>query len=448
VPKAFEIRQQRGAEVLAATEIRKKADAEARALTAEEKAEIRKRLDAADAYETDAALAERLEGLESSVDARGVRHGDPLPHSDPANMRGQKPYSVVKAIRQSLDAREGRGRLDGVEAETHQDLAKRRNRAPQGVLIPWNLALDSGREVRTGVLNTTTGTGSIPTILAPTLIDLLRTRMAVRAAGCTVMNDMRGLFAIPRQSGAGTGYWVAEAGAPTASNQTIDQVAFSPKTVGAYTDYTRRFLEESNQSAEEFVKNDLMAVVARALDLAALAGTGSSNQPTGILNYASIPTVSLGTNGAAPTYAALVQMETQVAVANADFGSLSYMVNAQGRSTLKQTAKIGSTFPVYLWDTQSPDANGVPQGLVNGYSARVSNQLPSNLTKGTGTALSPIIFGNWSDLVIALWSGLDVLVDPYTGSNSGTVRVVVLQDADINLRHKESFSVIVDMITS
>jgi HK97 family phage major capsid protein len=448
VPKAFEIRQQRGAEVAAATEIRKKADAEARALTAEEKAEIRKRLDAADAHEADAVLAERLEGLESAVDSRGVRHGDPLPHSDPANMKGHKPYSLVKAIRQSLDAREGRGKLDGVEAEEHQELAKRRNRPSQGVLVPWDLAAGSGHETRTGVLNTTTGTGSIPTILAPTLIDLLRTRMAVRAAGCTVMTDMHGLFAIPRQSGAGTGYWVAESGAPTASNQTIDQVAFSPKTVGAYTDYSRRFLEESNQSAEQFVKNDLMAVVARALDLAALAGTGSSNQPTGILNYASIPTVSLGTNGAAPTYPALVQMETQVAVANADFGNLSYMVNAQGRSTLKQTAKIGSTFPVYLWDTQSPDANGVPQGLVNGYSARVSNQLPSNLTKGTGTALSPIIFGNWSDLVIALWSGLDVLVDPYTGSNSGTVRVVVLQDADINLRHKESFSVIVDMITS
>jgi HK97 family phage major capsid protein len=297
-------------------------------------------------------------------------------------------------------------------------------------------------------LTTTTGVGAIPTILDLTLIDLLRTRMVLEAAGATILADLDGgLFAIPRQSAASTFQWVAEGAAPSGSNQTIDQVAFSPKTASAWTNYTRRFLEVANQKAEPFVRQDLMKVVARGLDAAGFFGTGASNQPTGIANTSGVATVSLGTNGGVPTYNALVSMETQVAIANADFGALAYITNAQGRSTMKQTLKVSaSTFPIYLWDVLAP-VDGVPKGLVNGYEAWVSNQLPSNLTKGTGTALSPAFFGNFEDLIFALWGGMDTIVDPYSGSTTGSVKIVVLQDADINVRHPQSFSIIVDMIT-
>jgi hypothetical protein len=59
-----------------------------------------------------------------------------------------------------------------------------------------------------------------------------------------------------------------------------------------------------------------------------------------------------------------------------------------------------------------------------------------------------MIFGNTSDLLVGMWSGLDLIVDPYTAATSGTVRVVALQDVDVAVRHPESFAVIVDMITS
>ena len=50
-----------------------------------------------------------------------------------------------------------------------------------------------------------------------------------------------------------------------------------------------------------------------------------------------------------------------------------------------------------------------------------------------------IWYGNWSDLIIGYWSGLDLQVDPYTGGASGTVRVRVLQDVDVAVTHAASF---------
>jgi HK97 family phage major capsid protein len=189
---------------------------------------------------------------------------------------------------------------------------------------------------------------------------------------------------------------------------------------------------------------DLSTVLSLALDAAAIAGTGADNQPTGILNTDGIGDVACGDpDGAAPTWADIVALETEVAVDNADVGALAYLTNAKARGKLKTTEKAANTAQ-FVWE------NGIEAGfgLLNGYRAAASNQVPSNLTKGGGTALSAIIFGNWNDLVMGLWGTIDILVDPYSGSTSGTVRVVALQDADIGVRHAESFAAAQDVVTA
>jgi HK97 family phage major capsid protein len=292
-------------------------------------------------------------------------------------------------------------------------------------------------------LDSTAAVGSIPTILDKDWIELLRNKMAVKQAGGREIMDLQGKFAVPRQNAAATGYWVGESGAPTGSNQTLDQVPFTPHTVGAFTDVSRRFFELTIIDAgEEFVKEDLTAIIARAVDLAALNGSGASNQPLGILQNSGITTgrtVSLGTNGGVPTFAAFVELRTIISRGNAaDLGDMSYIGNADVEGTLASTAKIGSTFPVFLLE----------DGKVYARPFYSTQQLPNNLTKGSGTALSPIVCGVWNQLLLAYWSGVDILVDPYTGSSSGTVRIVALQDMDIQVRHNEAFSVIVDMISN
>tara|TARA_Y100001960_G_scaffold134017_1_gene142202 strand:- start:227 stop:460 length:234 start_codon:yes stop_codon:yes gene_type:complete len=60
-----------------------------------------------------------------------------------------------------------------------------------------------------------------------------------------------------------------------------------------------------------------------------------------------------------------------------------------------------------------------------------SSLVPNNLTKGTGSGLSAILFGNFQDLLVAEWGSLDVLFDPYTGSSTGAMRVTVFMDVDV-----------------
>jgi HK97 family phage major capsid protein len=252
---------------------------------------------------------------------------------------------------------------------------------------------------------------------------------------------MSGNFSIPKETSATTASWVSEGSAGTESYPVIGQVQFTPKTITAYTDISRRFIKNSVIPAEDFVRMDIAKVLAIGLETAAFEGTGSSNQPLGIVtnltNNLSANIISLGTNGAAETFQTVIGLETQVANANADTGKLAYVANSKVRGALKNTAKSTSAVAAgFVWD----------DGEVNGYPAAVTNVLPNNGTKGSGTNLSTMVFGDYSSLYYVLWGGLDILVDPFTGSNTGTVRINAYQDVDINVRHLESFAAHVDII--
>jgi HK97 family phage major capsid protein len=154
--------------------------------------------------------------------------------------------------------------------------------------------------------------------------------------------------------------------------------------------------------------------------------------------------VELGANADVPTHAKIVELESKIAAANADIGNLVYITNAAGRGKLK-TTKIDAGSGLMLWQNGN---NG--EGMLNGYRAIASNQIPGNLTKGTHTTadLSALIFGNWADLVIGEWGILDLNVDTSVNSLAGGIRVIALQDVDIALRRAKSFAVIKDMITA
>lgn len=295
------------------------------------------------------------------------------------------------------------------------------------------------------VTSTPTAGGNLVStdLMSQDFINLLRNRMMVVQMGARVMSGLEGNVAIPRQTGGATFYWVAENGDLTESQQSVDQVTLTPKTGGAFTDFDRRLMLQSSIDVESFVRNDLINVIALGVDLAALHGTGANNQPTGLAATSGINTVAGGTNGAAPSWANIVQMETEVAVDNADIGTLGYLTNSKVRGKLKTVEKAAST-GMFVW---SDGANGF--GSLNGYTAGVSNQVSSSLTKGTSSGVcSAIFFGNWADLIIGQWSGIDLLVDPYTGSTSGRVRVVGFQDVDIAVRQPNSFCAMLDALTT
>lgn len=320
-------------------------------------------------------------------------------------------FSIVRAIAAMVT---GSWKDAGFELEASRAVAKKLGRDPQGVFIPLETLR---RDLTVGTA--TAGGHTVATDLASdSFIEMLRNRMAVMAMGARSLTGLVGNVAIPRQTSGATAYWVAESGAPTESAQAFDQVTLSPKTVGAFTDISRKLLLQSSLDVEAFVRSDLAATLALAIDLAALNGSGASNQPTGIINTTGVGAVDL-TGGI--TWGDVVELESDVATANADVGAMGYLTTAAMRGTMKTTLKTAGVSG-YLWEGD---------GTVNGYRAMVSNQVPAG----------KIIFGNFADLIIGMWGALDVTTDIYTGSTSGTVRVVALQDVDIAVRHAASFSV-------
>lgn len=276
-------------------------------------------------------------------------------------------------------------------------------------------------------------------LLGQSFIELLVNRMVIMQLGTVMLRDLNGNVAIPRQTGRANTFWVAENTGVTASDQAFDQVALTPKTVGAMTNFSRRLLMQSSIDVEAFVRMDLARAVALALDFGAINGPGTANNVRGILNQSGIGSVAGGANGAVPTWDNMVDLESAVANANADQGALRYLTNSRVRGRLKRSQMFSGTNGLTVWDAvQTQNA-----------PVAVSNQVPSNLTKGTSNGIcSAIIYGNFQELLIGMWGGLDVMLDPYTNAASGGRRLVALQDVDIAVRHAESFASMQDALTT
>lgn len=335
-----------------------------------------------------------------------------------------KQFSFLRAIKAMMDPQNRQAQDDAkFEREVSDAAQKATGRAARGMLIPFDvlrapLTFD-GKSQRDLVVGTSTAGGNLvgTNLLTASFIDILRNKSILQAAGAQTLTGLIGNIAIPRMSASTTAYWVGEGGLPTESQAAFDQVTMTPHTVGAFEDYSRRLLLQTSMDIEALIRSDLASVLALEIDRVGFYGLGSASQPLGIANTSGINTTDLA--AAAPTWAEFVGMETKVNAANADIAAMKYITNATGFGALKTTVKA-ATYPVYLLGDD---------GMANGYPVLRSNQV----------AAGDFFFGVWNQLIIGFWSGVDILIDPYTGGVAGNVRVIAHQDVDLAVRHPEAF---------
>lgn len=293
----------------------------------------------------------------------------------------------------------------------------------------------------------TTGGNLVETALrADDFIEVLRNKSVIGQLGARYLTGLTGNVNIPRQATQTSVGWVGESSAVSESEATFDQVQLRPHTVGSFSKMSRLTLQQTTPAIEQLVRDDLLNVSTLAVDLAALSGTGSSSQPTGITNTSGIGTVVAGTNGNNATFDMMIALYTAPAVANAPQENLGFAINAKTRGYL---ATLKSSAGQYLWVPGTSIAGALPSDLV-GQRYAVSNQLPSNLTKGTsGAVCSMAIYGNWQELFVGEWGVTEIMVNPYdsTGFTTGDVLVRAFTTVDIGLRHPASFAVISDLLT-
>lgn len=319
-------------------------------------------------------------------------------------------YSVIRAVRAFI-ANDWKNA--GFEREVNMAMADAMGRDAQGFFVPW--------QVMSRTLDTTTPTTAAELVgtdhRADLFIELLRPRSIVANLGARMMDGLVGNVDIPSQIGGATFEWLAEGGNVGDSDPQTGNVGLSPKTVAGSVPMTRRLLKQSSPAVERMVLDDLLNGLGLAVDKAAMLGTGT-NQPTGIVNTTGVGSVTLLPG--VVTRDNIVDLETAVAVANADVGSLAYAFNAGQRGIMKKS-KTDAGSGIFLLEGNE----------LNGYSYGVSNQL----------AADQIIFGNWNDLLMGMWGGIDVKPDEAALAASGGLKLRVFQDVDIAVRHAGSFAV-------
>ncbi len=270
-------------------------------------------------------------------------------------------------------------------------------------------------------------------------LDILREKLVVADLGATVLTDLVGTFTVISSS-AIQASWEGEAAKTGIKKAAYTKISMKPNRSAVSVALTKDLLRQTSFDVEKDLLDKITTAHADLLEQAAINGTGTDGQPTGILNTAGIGSVAMGTNGGAIDWKHIVALETEVNSKNANRGSMAYLSNAKVNGALKVTEMAAGTARFLL-------SNEAPKTL-NGYPFDWTNLVPSNLTKGTAASkCSALIFGNFQDLYVGQWGGIDIVVDPYTGAGSGEVFLTLNAWNDVKVAEPKSFAAIKDITT-
>ena len=342
-------------------------------------------------------------------------------------------FSISKFLRQAMPGET----MDGIEAEMaaegKREFQESIKGAAEGVFLPSALLRDY---YYTNASESSYGQAFIEQT-SLTYIGKLRNATIGRRLGVRYLDGLQGNIAFV--TGGADASWVAEEAAASKQKPAYAKKVMSPKRLQVLQGVTYDLMHQSSKALDNLIMEDMVKAHAVALDAAIFAGSGSSGQPTGVLAASGVNNIDIDTNGGPLTYDLLVQMETEVGIDNGLLDdTLAYVSNAKVQGKLKTIPQIAG-YPYYLMN----------DGKVNGYPFFMSNAIPSNLTKGSSSGVcSAIVFGNWSEVLVGSWGGLQLIVDPYTAKANGVLEISAAAYHDVLVRTPEAFCKIDEVTTA
>lgn len=403
------IREARAAKVAEARRILSTADTEKRSLTPTEQTAFDKFKAEITGLEADEQRATFMEECER----RAV--GDPV--GDRSFDAVQRQVNVVEVIRSQMEGRS----LSGAAAEFAQETERRTGRKAQGVFVPL-----ASLETRAAV-TTATAPELVPTIhRADQYIEPFRNSLLARKLGVRVLSGLSGNLSIPKHGTGTTVGWVAENAALPTGDMTFDGVTLAPKHAGGIAEMSRQLLQQSSPDIEQLVRNDISFMLAQAIDGALIEG-GGTNEPVGVLSTVGIQTANLATL----TWQNILAMLQKLDIVNTSAANIVASTKAKAKlaGTLKAAGIAG-----YILEG----------GRVGDLPAYFTNQVKEKTgTPNTGR----VIAGDWSQVMLGIWSEVDILVNPYseTAYSKGNVLVRAMATVDAAVRHPEAFVVADDL---
>jgi HK97 family phage major capsid protein len=409
------IRERRAAKTAEARAILAKAEGENRQLTADESSQfdkLKNEITELEAQESRAQFLDDAERRQSGtvIAGNGERQIEQL----------EQRVSLLRVVQAQTEGRA----LDGAEREYNEEITRRNGRPAQGVYLPM------------AAIERRVGTTSSAAELVGTdhrgdqYIEPLRDALLARRLGVRVLSGLRGNVSIPKHGSSVTSGWVAENNGLSPSDMTFGSVSLTPKHVGALSEMSRQLIQQSDPSIEQLLRGDMSLQIAKALDSALIQG-GGANEPDGVI-------ASIGSNGdvqtgtlATPSWSEVLEIVEQVETANA-LGSHAWLLNPAAKAKLRATLKVsGDAGAGFLFEN----------GQIGGYAAHATNQAPADSSGNTA------IFGDWSQVLLGIWSELDILVNPFseTAYSKGNVLIRAMATCDIAIRHGEAFVVADDV---
>lgn len=342
--------------------------------------------------------------------------------------RELRSFSLCKLIASSFDPSVDAAR----EREICQEQRTRTGRRGDGFLIPFE-ALVPERRMETRVL-TVAGDGSnlvATDVLADQFIDALRPASVATRLGARVITGLVGDIALPkRDARTPTAAWFAENGSITSGDQSFAQVTGTAKHLGLITEFGRKTMLQSTPAIEQLTRSHLIEELAVGLDLGVMKGGGGS-APTGITQTALINTHT--SSGGAPDLDDILMVMALVEAADVPPGRFGWALPAYLKRKLLGTTKVSSDAGAgFLMEAN---------GTIMGAPAAITSQLAGNpLT--SPQADCEAIFGAWDQAIVGMWSGVEILVNPYesTAYSKGNVSVRGIVDADVLVRHPQAFT--------
>ena len=332
-------------------------------------------------------------------------------------------FSFMRAIRALANPSDRSAQeAAAFEFEVSDAAAEAQGRDAHGIMVPMDVLMRAPLNTGSGGATAadTGGNAIANPLLAQSFIQMLRNRTTMLRLA-TPMMGLVGNPDIPTQESGATGYWLTEDAEATEDLLSLGQRQLSPKTVAAYSELTRRMRQQASIDMEALVRSDLAQALATTIDLAGFYGSGTNDEPLGIANANGVNVVDFGGaasggGSAMPTWAEVIQMESDISAANADVNSMAYVQNAKMRGHFKSTQKFDGTNGAPIWESDN---------TVNGYRGEVTNQI----------ADGDVFHGDFSNVIVGMWGGLDLNIDDKTHSRRGRLRIVAMQDVDFVHRH-------------
>lgn len=431
--KAKQLREERKAKIKAMQALHQAAAADNnRSLTTEERSQWEALNTEVVSIDADLVIAERQEALDLDAAAQHNANTNAQGNRDMSDrdQRDLRSFSLLRGLRLMAEGRA----LDGVEAEVH-DIAVRDAAANgisiQGFAVP---AFITRGQTVTGQTTTAGDQGgvTVPTELNG-LIPAVWANTWLSAAGARMLTGLSGNQEFMVQESVPTIQELTEIEQMNDTEILFSKFGMSPKRRGTVIPISKQTLLQSSLDIQKLVQDNIGLALGQKLNVEAmvtLLAAITSGTPNNLL--------ALDTNGLAPTYAHIVELESMLDTFETN-NSPKYLTNTKVRKKLKLTEKFASTNGQPVWEAGN---------RLNEYPAVVSNLVPSNLTKGTASGTcSAIVFGDFSFFYVGMWGGADFIIDPYSAKRKGQIEIAVNTFWDTKVARAKSFAGIKDALT-